>query len=79
MTGLLDHYVARKRKQQLSSSGESDPSETAGPGQSAAEEGSEMQAIVIPASPEPGPTDQTELIGVARIESKEADPIPSAL
>ena len=38
-----------------------------------------MQAIVIHGSPEPGPTDQTEPVGVARIESREADPIPSAL
>ena len=38
-----------------------------------------MQAIVIPGSPEPGPTDQTEPAGAARIESKEADPVPSAL
>ena len=38
-----------------------------------------MQAIVIPGSPEPGATDQTEPAGVARTESKEADPVLSAL
>ena len=38
-----------------------------------------MQAIVIPGSPEPGPTDQTKLTGVVQIESKEIDPGPSAL
>ena len=38
-----------------------------------------MQAIVIPGSPEPGPTDQTEPAGVVGIESKEADSIPNAL
>ena len=38
-----------------------------------------MQAIVIPGSPESGATDQTELTGVARTESKEADSVPSAL
>ena len=38
-----------------------------------------MQAIVIPGSPEPGATDQTEPEGVARTESKEVDPVPSAL
>ena len=38
-----------------------------------------MQAIIIPGSPESGPIDQTEPAGVARIESKEADPVPSAL
>ena len=50
-----------------------------GPSQPAAEGGSEMQAIVIPGSPESGPTDQTEPTGVARIESKKANPVPSAL
>ena len=38
-----------------------------------------MQAIIIPVSHESGPTDQTESAGVARIESKEADPVLSAL
>ena len=65
MTGLLDRYDARKRKRQLSSSSESDPAQTAGPSQPAAKGGSDMQAIVIPGSPEPGPTDQTEQAGVA--------------
>ena len=34
--------------------------------------------IIIPGSPESGPIDQTELVGVAGLESKEADPILSA-
>ena len=38
-----------------------------------------MQAIVISGSLYPGLTDQTEPAGVARIESKEADPVLSAL
>ena len=38
-----------------------------------------MQAIIIPCSPKSGPTDQTEPTGVAQIESKETDPVPSAL
>ena len=38
-----------------------------------------MQAIIILGSPESGPIDQTEPAGVARLESKEADPVPSAL
>ena len=38
-----------------------------------------MQAIIIPSSPESGPTYQMEPTGVARIESKEADPVSSAL
>ena len=38
-----------------------------------------MQAIVIRGSPEPRATNQMESVGVARTESKEADPAPSAL
>ena len=38
-----------------------------------------MQAIIIPSSPKSGPTDQTEPTGVSWIESKEVDPVPSAL
>ena len=81
MTGLLDSYAARKRKQQLSSGSESDigPSQAAGPSQPAAEGGLEVQAIIIPGSPESGPIDQTEPAGVAWIESKEANLVPSAL
>ena len=37
-----------------------------------------MQSIFFHGSPEQGATDQTELVGVARTESKEADPVPSA-
>ena len=65
MTGLLDHYAARKRKRPLSSCSESDPAQAAGSSQPAAEGGSEMQAIVIPGSPEPEPTKQNEPAGVA--------------
>ena len=38
-----------------------------------------MQAIVIPGSPEPWVADQAEPAGVARTESQETDPAPSAL
>ena len=79
MTGLLDRYAARKRKLQLSSNSEFDLAQTTGPSQPTAKEGSEMKAIVIPGSPEPGPMDQMEPAGVARIESKSADPVSSAL
>ena len=81
MTGLLDRYAARKRKLQLSSGSESDiaPAQAVGPSQPTAEGGSEVQAIISPGSLESGPTDQTEPAGVARIESKEVDPVPSAL
>ena len=81
MTGLLDRYASCKRKRQLSSGSESDiaPAQTTGPSHPAAEGGSEGQAIIIPSSPESGPINQTEPTGVARLESKEADPISSAL
>ena len=67
MTGLLDRYVARIRKRQLSSGSESDisPAQATGPSQLTAEGGLEMQAIIIAGSPESGPTDQTEPAGVA--------------
>ena len=70
MTGLLDRYATRKRKRQLSSGSESNiaPAQAAGPSQPAAEGGSEVQAIIIPGSHESGPTDQTELAAIARIE-----------
>ena len=38
-----------------------------------------VQAIIIPGSPESGSTNQMKPVGVAWIESKEADPVPSAL
>ena len=79
MTGLLDRYAACKRKRQLSSNSEFGPAQVAGSSQLAVEGGLEMQAIVILGSPKPGTTDQTVPAGVARTESKEADPIPSAL
>ena len=79
MTVLLNSYATSKRKQQLSSSNESDPAQAVGSSQPAAEGGLEMQVIVIPGFPEPGATDQTKRARVARTESKEADPVPSAL
>ena len=81
MTGLLDRYATRKRKRQLSSSSESDiaPAQVARLSQPVAEGGSVVQAIIIHGSLESGPSDQMELAGVPRIESKEADPVPSAL
>ena len=50
-----------------------------GPSQPAVEGSSEVQAIIIPGSSESGPTDQMEPAGVAWLESKEADLVPSAL
>ena len=79
MTGVLDLYAARKRKWQVVSSSESDPAQAPGSSLPTSEGGLKMQAIVIPGSPEPGVADQAEPAGVARIESQETDPAPSAL
>ena len=38
-----------------------------------------MQAIIIPSTPESGPTDETEPVRFAQIESKEADLVSSEL
>ena len=82
--GLLDRYAARKRKQQVSLSGESDAapiqsadlSQPAIKDQSAADSSSGDRAITIPGSPELGPT-----IGSRpdQSESNEDDPDPLAL
>ena len=87
MTGLLDRYAARKRKRQVISSGESDTAlvQTVGlsqpvvDGQPAADGSSGDQAIIIPYSPELGPTGLTEPGGAGRSESNEDDSAPSAL
>ena len=81
--GLLDRYVARKRKRQVSSSGESDavPTQSAGLSQpttedlSAADGSSGDRAITIPGSPELGPIvglgpDQSELNGMIRLHER---------
>ena len=83
MTGLLDRYATRKRKRQVSSSGESDPApvqyaepsqpaaddQSAADDQPAADESSGDRAITIPGSPELGPTGGAEPDGVGRSES----------
>ena len=87
MKGLLDSYVAHKRKRQVISSSQSDPApvHTAEPslsatgGQPVTEESSGDQAIIIPCSPELEPTSGAELDGAGRSESNEGDPTPRAL
>ena len=67
MTGLLDSYAAHKRKQKVSSSGESDAapiqsaelSQPAADDQPAADGSSGDRAITIPGSHELGPIDRT--------------------
>ena len=87
MTGLLDCYATRKRKRQVISSSESDPTSihTAGPslsatnGQPATDGSSGDLAIIIPCSPELEPTGGAELDGADQSESNEGDPAPRAL
>ena len=87
MARVLNRYVARKRKRQVISSGESDtaPVQIGGPslptanGQLAACRSSGDQAIIIPCSPELGLTGRTESDGADRSESSEDDPAPTAL
>ena len=56
MIGLLDHYAARKRKQQKSAEKEADQAEASN--RPSTDGGLETQAIVIPSSPEMGSSDQ---------------------
>ena len=81
MTGLLDRYVARKRKRQESFDRGPDvvPIQAKGPSRSASEGGSEVQAIVIPGSPEMEPSNWPGSEDVAQAESREAGPVPVAL
>ena len=85
--GLLDRYAARKRKRQVSSSGESDaapvqsvePSQPATDDEPAADGSLGDRAITISGSPEFGPTGGSKSDGVGRSESNEGDPALRAL
>ena len=87
MARLLDRYAARKRKRQVSLSGESnvapfqsaEPSQPADDGEPAADGSSGDRAIIIPGSPKLGPTGGPEPDGAGRSESKEVDPALRAL
>ena len=87
MAGLLDRYTARKRKRQVSSSGESDaipvqfaePSQPAADGEPAADGSSGDQAITIPGSLELRPIVGPEPDGAGRSESNEGHQAPRAL
>ena len=85
--GLLYRYAARKRKRHVISNDESDaahvrtaePSQSAGNGQPAVDGSSGDHAIIIPCSPELGPTGRTKQDGVGRSESNEDGSTPTAL
>ena len=69
MTGLLDRYVARKRKRQEDAKREADWAE--GSSWVPTDEGSVMQAIVIPGSLKMGSSDQLGPEDVALEELRE--------
>ena len=77
MTGLLDRYAARKRKWQESAEKNADQAE--GSNRPSMDGGSEIQAIIIPGSPEMGSSDQPGPGGVALGEPREVTLIPPAL
>ena len=77
MTGLLDRYAGRKRKQKVEAKREAEG--TGGTVRPPMDGGSEIQTIVIPASPEMGPNDQPGSENIAREEPREEAPIPPAL
>ena len=76
MTGLLDRYAARKRKQQEEAEREAERAE--GSICPPMDGGSEIQTIVIPASPEMGSNDQLSLKDIAPEDPREEAPIPLA-
>ena len=77
MTGLLDHYAARKQKRQEYVEREVDRAE--GSNQLPTDGSSEIQAIFIPGSPEMGSNDQSGPEDIARGEPREGTLIPPAL
>ena len=87
MMGLLDRYAVRKRKRQVISNSESDPTPVhtaelslpATDGQPVTDGSSGDQAIIIPCSPELEPTGGAELDGAGQSKSNDGDPTPRAL
>ena len=77
MTGLLDRYAARKRKREEEAELEAEG--TGGSVRPPMDGGSEIQTIVIPASPEMGSKYQLSSKNIAREEPREEAPIPPAL
>ena len=85
--GLLNRYVVRKRKRQVSSSEESDAvpvqfaklSQSASDDQPVADKSSRDRAITIPGSPELGPMGESKPVGVGQPKLNIDDPAPRAL
>ena len=74
MTRLLDCYAAGKRKRQEIS--EREPDKAEGSNRLTTDGDSEIQAIVIPGSPEMGSSDQPGPKDVSLGEPREVTPIP---
>ena len=77
MTGLLDRYASRKRKRQKEA--EQDAERAKGSIRPPIDGGSEIQTIVISASPKMGSNDHPGSKDIAREEPREEAPIPPAL
>ena len=77
MMGLLDRYAARKRKRREEAKREADQAE--GSVLPPMDGGSEIQTIVIPASPETRSNDQPGSEDIASEEPREEAPIPPTL
>ena len=77
MTRLLDRYAARKRKREEEAEREAEG--TGGSVRPPMDGGSEIQTIVIPASPEMGSNHQSGSENIAREEPRDEAPIPLAL
>ena len=74
---MLDRYAVRKRKRQEEAEREAERAK--GSVCPLMDEGSEIQTIVIPVSPEMGSNDQPGSEDIAREELREEAPIPPAL
>ena len=77
MTGLLDRYAARKQKREEEAEREAEG--TGGSVRPPMDGGSEIQTIVIPASPKMGSNNQLGSKDIAREEPREEAPIPPTL
>ena len=77
MTGLLDRYAARKLKRQEEAEREAERAK--GSVRPPMDGGSEIETIVIPASPEMGSNDQPSSKDIACEEPRDEAPIPPAL
>ena len=81
MSGLIHNFAARKRKRDanLEQAADALPEVVEGSGHPRSNEGSEVQAIVIPGSLEMGLNDQTVLENVTSVESREASSVLAAI